>query len=85
MLTVPEPIALPHGSQTTLTCEMNIHPDRFQWKFYPSNEPYNYKTLIDLANGTFQLIPENKYTNQGRKSVLTLLVSYHYALFLNIF
>lgn len=74
MVTVPEPIALPYGFETRLTCEMNIQPDRFQWKFYPTNEPYNPKALIDLGNGTFHLIPENKYTNQGRKSLLSLLV-----------
>lgn len=75
MLTTPEPITLPYGFKTRLTCEMNIRPDRFMWKFYPSTEPYNPKALIDLSNGPFQLIPESNFTNQGRKSVLNLLVS----------
>lgn len=75
MISTPEPIVLSYGFETRLTCEMNIRPDKFQWKFYPSNEPYNPKALIDLGNGTFHLIPENTYVNQGRKSSLTVLVS----------
>lgn len=75
MVTVPERIALPYGFETTLSCEMNIQPDRFQWKFYPSMKPYDPKAFIDLGNGTFHLIQENNYTNQGRKSSLNLLVS----------
>lgn len=75
MVTVPGSISLPHGFETNLTCEMNIQPDRFQWKFYPSNEPYNPKALIDLGNGRYHLIPENKFTKHGRKSLFTLSVS----------
>lgn len=75
MVTVPEPRTLPFGFEAPLTCEMNIQPDRFQWKFFPSSQPYNSKAHIDLGNGTFHIIADNKYTNQGRQSLLTLLVS----------
>ncbi|XP_018572670.1 interference hedgehog isoform X3 [Anoplophora glabripennis] len=75
MVTNPEPISVSFGFDTLLTCEMNIEPDRFQWKFYPTDEPYSLNNAINLSNATFHLIPEEKYTKQRKKSSLTVQVN----------
>ncbi|KAJ8927158.1 hypothetical protein NQ314_020431 [Rhamnusium bicolor] len=75
MVTIPEPISVPFGFKTLLPCEMNIEPDRFQWKFYPTDDPYNPNAIINLSNTTFQLVPEEKYTKQRKKSALRLQVN----------
>ncbi|CAH1098676.1 unnamed protein product [Psylliodes chrysocephalus] len=75
MVSDPEPIALPIGFETLLTCEMNIEPDKFEWKFYPTNDPYDPNAFINLSNSTFQIISEDRYTKQRKKSGLTLRVN----------
>ncbi|CAH1174054.1 unnamed protein product [Phaedon cochleariae] len=76
MVSVPEPISLPIGFETMLTCEMDIEPDKFQWKFYPTDEPYNADAYIDLSNGTYELLPPHRSFASGRKkSALTLQVN----------
>ncbi|XP_066254583.1 interference hedgehog isoform X1 [Euwallacea similis] len=68
----PERVILPAGFETVLTCDMNIEPDQFQWKFYPSTELYNGNANIQLSNPGYRLIPENVYSIKGDKSVLPL-------------
>ncbi|XP_057651009.1 interference hedgehog-like isoform X2 [Diorhabda carinulata] len=75
MVSNPEPIAFPEGFETALTCDMNIEPDKFEWKFYPTDSPYNSNAFIDLSNSTFHLISENRYNKQRKKSTLMIQVS----------
>lgn len=75
MITIPEPISVSFGFDTLLTCEMNIEPDKFQWKFYPTDDPFNPNSVINLSNSTFHLVREEKYTRQRKKSSLTVQVS----------
>ncbi|KAJ8912662.1 hypothetical protein NQ315_012738 [Exocentrus adspersus] len=75
MVRVPEPISVALGFHTLLTCEMNIDPDKFQWKFYPADQPFNPNVVINLSNATFHLIPEEKFTKQRKKSALTVQVN----------
>ncbi|KAG5882564.1 hypothetical protein JTB14_011765 [Gonioctena quinquepunctata] len=76
MVSDPEPISLPTGFETLLTCEMDIDPDKFEWKFYPSNDPYNPHTYIDLTNGTFRMVEENRFKKTSKKkSALSLQVN----------
>ncbi|CAH1962264.1 unnamed protein product [Acanthoscelides obtectus] len=68
----PEPVTLPAKFSTLLSCEMSSEPDRFMWKFYPTDDPYNPNAYIDLSNISFRVVPEKQYTKQKRKSELTL-------------
>ncbi|KAL1489869.1 hypothetical protein ABEB36_013797 [Hypothenemus hampei] len=70
----PQLLVLPQGYETLLSCEMNIEPDMFQWKFYQSIELYNSKPNILLSNGSFQLIPEKKFRVNRKKSELSIQV-----------
>uniref|UniRef100_A0A6P7FCX6 Interference hedgehog n=1 Tax=Diabrotica virgifera virgifera TaxID=50390 RepID=A0A6P7FCX6_DIAVI len=75
MVSDPEPIALPINFETVLTCEMNIEPDKFEWKFYPTDDPYNPNAYIDLSNSTFHLVPEGRYNKQRKKSAMKIQVN----------
>ncbi|KAJ8973936.1 hypothetical protein NQ317_002440 [Molorchus minor] len=70
----PERIFLSLGFETLLTCEMKIEPDKFQWKFYPTDDPFNPNAPVDLNNATFHFVPEEKYTKQRMRSALSLRV-----------
>lgn len=78
MITIPEPISVSFGFDTLLTCEMNIDPDKFQWKFYPTDDPFNPNSVINLSNSSFHLVREEKYTKQRKRSSLTVQVRDHY-------
>ncbi|ENN80958.1 hypothetical protein YQE_02632, partial [Dendroctonus ponderosae] len=51
-------MSLPIGYDTSLLCEMNIVPDKFEWKFYPTDEPYNKAANIILSKASYRLIHE---------------------------
>ncbi|CAG9864415.1 unnamed protein product [Phyllotreta striolata] len=74
MVSDPEPIALPLGFTTLMTCEMDIEPDKFEWKFYPTDDPYDPDAFVDLSSPAFRMIPQG-YTKQRKKSLLTLQVN----------
>ncbi|XP_050304096.1 brother of CDO-like isoform X2 [Anthonomus grandis grandis] len=75
LVSKPESLILPRGYETLLSCEMNIQPDKFQWKFYPSSDPYNSKVNIFLSNDSFKLIPEDRYRVTRKKSELSIKVN----------
>ncbi|KAJ8938581.1 hypothetical protein NQ318_013635 [Aromia moschata] len=71
----PERISLSMGFETMLTCEMKIEPDRFQWKFYPTDDPYNPNVPIDLSNATFQFVPAERTPQQWQANHHWLRIS----------
>ncbi|XP_060531354.1 interference hedgehog-like isoform X2 [Cylas formicarius] len=75
MVTTPESIVVDINYATALVCEMNIEPDKFEWKFYPSNEPYNSKTDINLSSAKFGLLPKDNFKVHKRKSILEVHVN----------
>lgn len=76
MVSTPESLMLPPGFETKITCEMNIPPDKFQWKFYPlpPEEASNPKAFINLTSTNFKTPPAHLVLLQKGKSSLTLQV-----------
>nr|CAI5850888.1 unnamed protein product [Callosobruchus analis] len=72
VITNPEPVTLPAKFSTLLSCEMSSEPDRFVWKFYPTEDPYNPNAYVDLSSTLFRVVSEKQYTKQKRKSELAL-------------
>ncbi|XP_023017574.2 interference hedgehog isoform X2 [Leptinotarsa decemlineata] len=71
-----EPISLPKGFETLLTCETEIDPDKFEWKFYPTDDPYNPNAYVDLTNGSFHMVSPSRFKTVGKnKSALSLQVN----------
>ncbi|XP_030767144.1 interference hedgehog-like isoform X2 [Sitophilus oryzae] len=68
----PESLVLSAGYETSLSCEMNIPPDRFQWKFYPLDNPYDSQALINLSSDNFKIIPQDRYRVNKKKSELQI-------------
>ncbi|ENN83278.1 hypothetical protein YQE_00364, partial [Dendroctonus ponderosae] len=58
LVSQPVSMSLPIGYDTSLLCEMNIVPDKFEWKFYPTDEPYNKAANIILSKASYRLIHE---------------------------
>ncbi|CAH0560050.1 unnamed protein product [Brassicogethes aeneus] len=81
MVSKAETISLEPQYETKLTCEMNIEPDKFQWKFYPTSDYYNPKTEIDLSTSNYRLKPDkfeqnlrnDKHARQRKKSSLPVV------------
>ncbi|XP_076252429.1 interference hedgehog-like isoform X2 [Rhynchophorus ferrugineus] len=72
MLNKPESIVFDVGYQTTLSCEMNIEADKFQWKFYPLERPYDSKAVVNLNSANFKMIAQDKFKTNKRKSELNI-------------
>ncbi|XP_045478702.1 interference hedgehog-like isoform X2 [Harmonia axyridis] len=74
MVNEPENVILPIDFETQLTCNMNIEPDKFLWKFYPfsNKDMYNSKAIIDLNTAPYILI--NPDHVEDRKSFLKVKV-----------
>lgn len=74
MMNSPENVILPIDFETRLTCQMNIEPDKFLWKFYPFSDKdmYNSKAVIDLNTAPYILI--NPDHVEDRKSFLNVKV-----------
>ncbi|CAG9763006.1 unnamed protein product [Ceutorhynchus assimilis] len=72
LISKPESLTLARGYETLLTCEMNIEPDKFQWKFYPSDEPYNSRANLLLSNASYSLIPEGDFKINRRVAELAI-------------
>ncbi|XP_044748599.1 interference hedgehog-like [Coccinella septempunctata] len=74
MVNSPENVILPINFETRLTCQMNIEPDKFLWKFYPFSDKdmYNSRATIDLNTASYILI--NPDHIEDRKSFLNVKV-----------
>lgn len=62
MVTSPPSMQMPLYDETVLTCEMNISPDRFRWRYYPlgDREASNPKAHVNLAKHRVIDIPYYK-------------------------
>ncbi|XP_017787344.1 PREDICTED: interference hedgehog-like isoform X2 [Nicrophorus vespilloides] len=69
----PTSIALPLNDETILICEMNIVPDKFEWRFYKLDESQvsNPNALLNLTRDYVEL-PPKRFTNDKKKSTLTI-------------
>lgn len=80
MVSKPEQITLALTYETRLTCEMNIEPDKFEWKIYPTTDYYNPMADIHLNTSNFHVKPDFKelrserHNRQRKKSYLTIKV-----------
>ncbi|KAL3267033.1 hypothetical protein HHI36_011175 [Cryptolaemus montrouzieri] len=74
MVKTPENVILPVDYETQLTCQMNIEPDKFLWKFYPfsNQDVFNSKAVLDLNKATFILISPDQV--EDKKSILKVKV-----------
>ncbi|XP_049826185.1 interference hedgehog-like isoform X2 [Aethina tumida] len=78
MVSKPEQITLALTYETRLTCEMNIEPDKFEWKIYPTTDYYNPMADIHLNTSNFHVKPDFKelrserHNRQRKKSYLTI-------------
>lgn len=77
MVTAPESVAMPINDETILTCEMNLQPDKFQWRYYPlpAHEATNPKLPITIGTAYSVEIPSNMYTIEKKTSTLKVKVS----------
>ncbi|RZC36440.1 interference hedgehog-like [Asbolus verrucosus] len=77
MVTEAEFITVPIDFETKLQCQMNIEPDKFQWKFYPlsTKDAFNPKAVINLTSSNFEFVPIHKYakTTEKKESDLNIV------------
>lgn len=76
MVTSPESVVMPINDETILTCEMNLLPDRFQWRHYPvkSEDASRPKPLINLGTAYFVDIASSMYSLDKKISKLKIKV-----------
>lgn len=79
MINSPTSIIMPINDETVLTCEMNINPDKFQWRYYPlgAKEASNVKAQINLAKNLVIDIPTHK--EDKKRSTLSIKVCSYFA------
>lgn len=74
MVTSPESVVMPINDETVLTCEMNLLPDKFQWKHYPLNvqDASNPKAPIILGTAHAVDLPASMFTIDKKVSTLKI-------------
>ncbi|KAF5288823.1 hypothetical protein FQR65_LT11938 [Abscondita terminalis] len=74
MVTSPESVVMPINDETVLTCEMNLLPDKFQWKHYPLNirDASNPKAAIILGTAYAIDLPATMFTSDKKVSTLKI-------------
>ncbi|KAB0799541.1 hypothetical protein PPYR_07421 [Photinus pyralis] len=74
MVTSPESVVMPINDETELTCEMNLSPDKFQWKHYPLNieDAFNPKASIILGSAHYLDLPATMFTSDKKVSTLKI-------------
>ncbi|KAF5302874.1 hypothetical protein FQA39_LY02054 [Lamprigera yunnana] len=74
MVASPESVVMPINDETVLTCEMNLLPDKFQWKHYPLGiqDASNPKIPIILGNAHFVDLPATMFTSDKKVSTIKI-------------
>ncbi|XP_018333733.1 interference hedgehog isoform X3 [Agrilus planipennis] len=74
MVTSPESVVMPINDETSLICEMNLQPDRFEWRHYPFNsvDVSNPRAHISLSTSPYINLPQEMFTNEKKTSTLKI-------------
>ena len=68
----PEPLIVPLGDEVSFECEMNIKPDKFQWRQFHLTD--NVHDLVQFDTRNSVNMTSNQFRSTGKSSTLLVKV-----------